>query len=79
MEAMKINISVQRKTNIESNRTPKQKTKISKVETPGAVWPLDRAVGPAVSDPSGLTAGSGGLTGQEQKAKLFWKTARDQT
>ena len=49
MEGMKINISVQRKTNIESNRTPNQKTKISKIKSLLAVGPLERAVGPAVT------------------------------
>ena len=78
MEAMKINISVQRKTNIESNRTPNQKTKISKVETPGAVWPLVLAVGPAVTEASGRTGQSGGRTGQEQRRITVLKTAREQ-
>ena len=78
MEAMKINISVQRKTNIESNQTPNQKTKISKVKIIWAVWPLERAVGPVVTAVGGRTGKLGGRTGEEQRANTVLKTAREQ-
>ena len=50
MKAMKINIPVQRKTSIESNRNPESKDQNSKVEILWAVGPLDLAVGPLVTD-----------------------------
>ena len=75
---MKINISVQRKTNIESNRTPNQKTKNSQTNSLLAVGPLERAVGPAVTAEGGRTGGSGGRTGEEQRRNTVLKTAREQ-
>ena len=78
MKAMKINIPVQRKTSIESNRNLESKDQNSKVEILWAVWPLDLAVGPVVTDLGGRTATTGGRTGEEQRANTVMKTAREQ-
>ena len=74
MEAMKINIPVQRKTSIESNRNPESKDQNSKVEILWAVWPLVLAVGPVVEALGGLTATPGGWTGEEQRRNTVLKT-----
>ena len=78
MEAMKINISVQRKTSIESNRNPESKDQNTKLETLWAVWPLVLAVWPAVTDTGGRTGETGGRTGEEQRRNTVLKTAREQ-
>ena len=66
MEAMKINIPVQRKTSIESNRNPEAKDQKQETRNPRG----------------GLTAPPGGLTGgQEPKRsdRSFWRSDRPRT
>ena len=73
---MKINISVQRKTNIESNRTPNQKTK--KQQTQNSAGGRTARTGGRTGGHGcgGRTGGCGGRTGQEQRRRTVLKTAR---
>ena len=75
MEAMKINIPVQRKTSIESNWNPESKDQNSKSSGGLTARPGGLTGG---HGPGGLTGNPGGLTGEEQRRNLFWKTAREQ-
>nr|CCI55436.1 PH01B031C15.19 [Phyllostachys edulis] len=68
MEAMKINIPVQRKTSIESNPNPKAKhPKITKNSNLKVLGGLTSHRGGLTGLPSGLTSGMGGLTAPDSE------------